>query len=120
MASAGRSPGHQQQAEIVVGLAVGGIKPQHLSKLLFRQIEFFLGDVNVPQIVMSSSGIRVKLQRVLKRFQGVVIVFLAAVCDSQQVVTLHAGRIQLELLLDLHFGFGDRSLAQQGLSFKER
>ena len=120
MASAGKRLGHQDQAEIVVGLAVAGINTQDLSKLFFRQIEFFLSDVNVSQIVMSSSGIGIELQRVLKRFQSVVVVLFAAVCDSQQVVTLHAGGIQLELLLDLHFSFGDRSLAQQGLSLEER
>ena len=107
MASAGNRRAIRTQAKIVVSLAVGGIKAQDLAKLFFGEIEFFLGDVNVPEVVMSSSGIRIELQRVLERFQGVVIVFFAAVCDSQQVVTLHAGRIQLELLLDLYLGFSD-------------
>ena len=78
-----QTPGHQDQTEIVVGLAIAGINAQDLSKLFFRQIEFFLSDVNVSQIVMSSSGIGIELQRVLKRFQSVVVVFLAAVRDSQ-------------------------------------
>ena len=47
MASAGKRSGHQDQAEIVVGLAVAGINAQDLAKLFFRQIEFFLSDVNV-------------------------------------------------------------------------
>ena len=38
-------PGHQDQAEIVVGIVIGGIKPQDFAELFLRKVELFLGDV---------------------------------------------------------------------------
>ena len=94
MAWAGACAGHQDQAEIIVGFTVGGVEAQDLAKLFLRQVEFFLSDVYVPEIVMSPEGIGIERQRMLQCFQGVVVVLLAAVNDSKQVVTLDAGGVQ--------------------------
>ena len=45
-------PRHQDQAEIVVGIVIRGIKPQDFAELLFRKVELFLGDVCVPEVVV--------------------------------------------------------------------
>ena len=73
MAWAGACAGHQDQAEIIVGFTVGGVEAQDLAKLFLRQVEFFLSDVYVPEIVMSPKGIGIECQRMLQCFQGVIV-----------------------------------------------
>src|SRR6202040_3767943 len=106
-----RAPGQLDQAEIVVGFTVGGIKSQDLAELFLRRIEFFLSDIQVPEIVMSPGGIGIERERMLKCLQSVVVVSLAAAGDSKQVVTLHTGGIQLQLFVYFLFGFLHRTLA---------
>ncbi len=69
---------------------------------------------------MSPGGTGIERQGMLECFEGVVVVFFAAVHNAEQVVTLNARGIQLELFLYFLFGFFNRTLAQQGFGFKKR
>src|SRR5256886_15116026 len=79
----------------------------------------FLGDVDVPEVVASSRGVGVKLQRMLKRFQGAGVILLVAVDNSQQIVRLHTGGISLELFLNFFFGLFYQALAEQFFHFRK-
>ncbi len=69
---------------------------------------------------MGLGRVRIELKGVLKCVEGVGVILLAAVNDSQQVVTLHAGGIQGELLLDLLFCLGNRALLKEDFGLGER
>jgi len=55
----------------------------------------------------------------LKRFQGVGVIFLVALDNSQQIVRLHAGGISLELFLNFFFGLFYQTLAEQFFHFRK-
>src|SRR6267143_3233271 len=59
---------HQDQAQVVVAITIRGIQTQECPELFLGKIWLFLGDIDVPEVVASSRGVGVKLQRMLKRF----------------------------------------------------
>ena len=105
--------GHQDQAQIIVPIAIRGIEAQDRPEFFFGKIGLFFRDIYVPQIVASSGRAGFKLQRILKRFQGFCIVLLTAVDNSQQIVPLHARGISLKLILNFFLGLFDQPLAEQ-------
>jgi len=66
---------------------------------------------------VSLQGAGSQFQRALERFECVIIVFLSGVDDSQQVVGIDAGRIQLDLLVDDLPGLFELALLNQFLGF---
>jgi len=68
---------------------------------------------------VSLDGIRIESERLLERLQRIGIVFLIAIDDPQQVVTLYAGGIIFKLLLDFLLRLIQPALAQQFLCFKK-
>ena len=54
---------------------------QDLAELLLCEVEFSLCDIQIPEIVAGLCGMGIKLQSVLKCFQRVGVILLAAIDD---------------------------------------
>ena len=101
----GRRPiGHQKHTQVVIGVAIRRVKAQNSPEFFFREVKFLLVGVNIPKIIVSLCGVRSKLQGFLECLEGIRVILLVAFDNSQQVVTVNAGRIPLEFLQ--HCGLG--------------
>ena len=114
-----RALGHQQQAQVVVPIAIRRIELQYSAQFSLGEIRFLLNHVQVGEIVVSLGGVGIELQGMLKHIECIPIFLLIGADNSQKVETLHTLGVQLELFLNLFLGLFDEPLLKKRLGFLE-
>src|SRR5207245_2218473 len=74
---------HQDESEVVVSVAIGGVKAHNCPKLLLREVRLFLSDINISEIVPGSGGVGIELQRMLEGLQGACEILLVVANNAQ-------------------------------------
>ena len=90
-----RAIGHQKHTQVVIGVTIRRLKTQNSPEFLFREVEFLLFRKKVSQIVVCLGRVRSKMQGFLECIDGIRVILLVAFDNSQQVVTVNAGRVLL-------------------------
>ncbi len=114
-----RALGHQQDAEVVVGVLICWLVAKNGAEFFFGEVKSLLRDVNVAQVNVSFSRVWSELQSLLKCCDCGGIILLIAFYDAEQVVSFNARRITLELPLKLSFGLSHTTLLHKRFDLLE-
>ncbi len=110
---------HEQDAEIVVGFAVGGIELQNGAEFLFGELGVLLGKVEIAKIVVSFDGVGAEVKRLLKRLRGTGIIVLVGLDDAEQIPGFDAGRLARNLLKRFGLCLSEAMLLNEGFNVAE-
>ena len=114
-----RSLGHQQHAQVVVGVLIGWVKTENGTEFLFRQFGLLFSGEEVAQVVVRLGGLWVELQGLVECRERIGVFPQAAFNDPQQVQALHAGRALLQFLQEGGLGFFKMALLKESFRLLE-
>ncbi len=117
--SGGITLDHQEDAEVIVRIAIGGIEAKDGAKLFFSLIDLLLHQQKAAKIVVGLHRAGIDLERFLERGNRACGVLLLAENHSQQVVCLDALRIALQDFAREAFGFFHTILLHEALYLLE-